>query len=222
MLNMTARKTPLSEGNIYHIFTKSIAGFEIFRSDSDYERMRTLLKYYNVEKPPLKFSAIAERKDMRLSLLYDDIADGELVGIISYCFMPTHIHLILKQVKERGISIFMSNVLNSYTRYFNIKTKRKGPLWESRFKSVLVTTDEQLLHLTRYVHLNPTTANLVNEPNDWDFSSYREFLGEIEIEDSICNHSKFLDIEPETYKEFVSSRINIQQELAKIKGLCLE
>ncbi len=78
--------------------------------------------------------------------------------------MPTHIHLILKQLKEDGISAYMSKILNSYTCYFNRRTKRKGPLWESRFKRVEVTSDEQLLHLTRYIHLNPVTAHIVEEP----------------------------------------------------------
>ncbi len=216
------RRLPLLEGNIYHVFTKSIAGFEIFRNNLDYERMRRLLRYYKIEKPPLKFSAFVERKDKDQFLLNGNSGKEELVGIIAYCCMPTHIHVILKQIKKAGISIFMSNVLNSYTRYFNIKTNRRGPLWESRFKSVVVTTDEQLLHLTRYIHLNPTTANLVNEPHDWDFSSYKEFLGGIQEEERICNNSMSLNIDPMDYKEFVSSRINIQRELARIKELCLD
>jgi putative transposase len=78
--------------------------------------------------------------------------------------MPTHIHLVLRQLKDGGISKFMSNILNSYSRYFNIKHNRKGPLWEGRFRKVLVGSDEQLLHLTRYVHLNPVTACLVDKP----------------------------------------------------------
>ncbi len=148
------------------------------------------------------------------------VAKENLLEIIAYCCMPTHIHLILKQLKKGGISVFMSNVLNSYTRYFNNKTKRRGPLWESRFKNVEVTSDEQLLHLTRYVHLNPVTANLIEVPQAWNFSSYEEFLGE--IKEGICNYSKFLDIDPDEYREFVNSQIDYQQELAKIKELCLE
>ncbi|MFQ5687988.1 MAG: transposase [Candidatus Scalindua sp.] len=219
---MMTRRLPLLEGNIYHVYTKSIAGFVIFRNDSDYERLRGLLRYYKIEKPSLKFSAFAEKEDKRQFLLDDNSGKEELVGIIAYCCMPTHIHLILKQVKKGGISIFMNNVLNSYTRYFNIKMNRRGPLWESRFKSVMVTTDEQLLHLTRYIHLNPTTANLVDKPHDWDFSSYREFLDEVQEEEKVCNYSKSLNIDTEEYKEFVSSRIDIQQELARIKELCLD
>lgn len=219
---MSITKFPLVKEKIYHIFSKSIAGFEIFRGNSEYGRIRDLLKYYRMEKPPLKFSIFMGIKNKEEFLQRHLATKGNLIDIVAYCFMPTHIHLILKQMKENGISVFMKNILNSYTRYFNIKTKRKGPLWESRFQRILIETDEQLLHLTRYVHLNPATAYLVNKPQDWRFSSYKEFLGEAEDKERICNYSEVLDIEPQNYKEFVNSQIDYQRELAKIKRLFLE
>jgi hypothetical protein len=63
--------------------------------------------------------------------------------------MPTPFHLVLGQAADQGIFRFISNTQNSYTRYFNTKPGRKGPLWEGRSKSVLVKADEQLPHLTR-------------------------------------------------------------------------
>lgn len=111
----------------------------------------------------------------------------------------------------------MKNILDSYTRYFNIKNKRKGPLWQGRFKSVLVENDEQLLHLTRYIHLNPTSDGLVNFPEDWFYSSYNEYLKR--SDDKICNYSEHIYIDPEKYKEFVESRENYQKQLNVIKHL---
>lgn len=219
---MTTRKIPLAIGEIYHIFSKSIAGFEIFRKDSEYGRMKSLLKYYKIENTPLKFSAFIKIKDREKFFQKHFAAKGALVNIIAYCLMPTHIHLILKQLKKDGISIFMRNVLNGYTRYFNIKTKRKGPLWESKFQRVLVSTDEQLLHLSRYIYLNPVTAYLVNKPQGWKFSSYKEFLGEVEDKERLCSDFEALDTKPQSYKEFVSSQIDYQRELAEVKKLFLE
>jgi putative transposase len=216
------RKYPLVEGKVYHTFTKSIAGFEIFRNESDYHRMSSMVNYYKVENPPVKFSIFSDIKNKNDFYQRHSLSQGNLVEIIAYCFMPTHVHLVLRQLKKDGISIFMSRVLNSYTRYFNLKNKRKGPLWESRFKNVEVGTDEQLLHLTRYIHLNPVTANLVEDPHDWSFSSYKEYLGEKQFKDSICNYSRLLDVVPENYKEFVSSRKEYQRELAGLKELFLE
>jgi putative transposase len=129
--------------------------------------------------------------------------------------MPTHLHLILKQLKHNGISIFMNNILNSYTRYFNTKHKRKGPLWEARFKNILIEKDEYLLHLTRYIHLNPVTASLINKPEDWLASSYREYIEK--NAEKICQYDDVLKTEPISYKQFVDDRISYQRELAKIK-----
>jgi len=108
------------------------------------------------------------------------------------------------------------------SRYFNIKNKRKGPLWESRFRNVNVSADDQLLHLTRYIHLNPSTANLVESPESWNFSSFREYTGEISKEKILCNYSGLIEMTPSDYREFVHSRKDYQRELAMIKNLSLE
>jgi putative transposase len=216
------RKYPLIDGRVYHTFTKSIAGFEVFRNETDYQRMSSMLNYYKVENPPVRFSIFSDIKNKESFYQRHFDSQDDLVEIIAYCFMPTHIHLILRQLKKDGISIFMSKVLNSYTRYFNLKNKRKGPLWEGKFKNVEVVSDEQLLHLTRYLHLNPVTANLVEDPKEWSFSSYKEYLGERQSGQHICNYSRLLDIVPQDYKEFVSSRKDYQRELAGLKELYLE
>lgn len=216
------RKYPLLEGRVYHTFTKSIAGFEVFRNETDYQRMSSMLSYYKVENPPVRFSIFSDIKNKESFYQRHFNSQDNIVEIIAYCFMPTHVHLVLKQMKNDGISIFMGKVLNSYTRYFNLRSKRKGPLWESKFKNVEVTTDEQLLHLTRYLHLNPVTASIVEDPHNWDFSSYREYLGETQPGKDICSYSGLLHIVPEEYREFVASRKDYQRELANLKELFLE
>ena len=218
------RKNQLVNGEVYHIVNKSIAGFKIFNNDSEFSRMIDVIRYYQRKKPPVKFSLYIqpwfERSHDNSNI---PLADNEkLVEIIAYCIMPTHPHLILKQLSKNGISTFMNTILNSYTRYFNTKYNRKGPLWEGRFKSVLVKSDEQLRHLTRYIHLNPVTAYLVDKPEEWRYSSYKEYLLEVNDKDKICKYDKILDIEPASYRKFVEDRISYQRELAKIRALLLE
>lgn len=209
------RKDRLSDGSIYHIYSKSISGFKIFQNDAAFFRITAAIRYYRRCGPKMRLAEFLAQKDpIELSLMTN------LVDIIAYCIMPTHIHLVLKQIEQNGISTFMSNLLNSYTRYFNLKHKRKGPLWEGRFKNVLVKTDEQLLHLTRYIHLNPVTDYLVDNPVDWPASSYREYIGQ--TENKICNFNTLLDISTVGYKEFVENRIEYQRSLAAIKKLTLE
>jgi len=69
--------------------------------------------------------------------------------------MENHFHLILKQISRDAITTFMRCIMNSYTKYFNKKYERVGPLFQGKFKALLVDKDEYLLHLTRYIHLNP-------------------------------------------------------------------
>lgn len=193
----------------------------IFRSHEDYFRMKEIMRYYALENQPVKYSLYEKLILSGNIRSFQELSNKEyLVEIIAYCIMPTHIHLILCQLKDEGISIYMKNLLNSYTRYFNIKNNRKGPLWQGRFKSILIQTDEQLLHLTRYIHLNPTSDNLVDKPENWKYSSYHEYLQK--GDDFLCAFQKYINIDPRSYNAFVGERRDYQQKLAEIRHLCLE
>lgn len=216
----------MANGEVYHIFSRSIANFVIFNDRMEFARMQQLMKYYQI-KNDFKFSDFMElgiTEKMGFNNAFDVISSDKekLVQIIAYCLMPTHIHLVLKQLCENGISEYMRKMLNSYSSYFNTKHKRKGPLWESKFKNVLVRGDDQLLHLTRYTHLNPVTAKLINHPEDWLYSSHKEYLSEIKDNSGICQFDDILDIQPLLYQKFVNDQISYQRELAKIKNLILD
>lgn len=212
------------EENYYHIFNKSIAGFVIFRDKPDYQRMLNSLRYYqySCSNAHISLSVFLDRPDVRqhgFSYCFPMRSKDQCprVKIIAYCLMPTHFHLILKQVIDGGISKFMSDTLNSYTRYFNLRYNRKGPLWVGRFKSVDIEDDDQFLHLTRYIHLNPTTDRLVEKPGDWPYSSYKEYLTNENCRHQICELDDCVRITPADYRTFVEERIQDQQNLAILK-----
>ncbi|MEA3306520.1 MAG: transposase [Elusimicrobiota bacterium] len=207
----------LAVNSVYHVFTKSIAGYKIFNSEVDYKRIIGTIAFYNQDDPESKFSVFWDKNNDEGKGF--DIRGG-LAKLIAYCIMPTHIHLVLSPLKEDCVSKFMNRVLKSYSKYFNVKHNRKGPLWEGRFKSVLVNTDEQLQHLTRYVHLNPVTSYLVDKPDDWEASSYKEYIGK--SKDCICDFKDYMDMNGADYAEFVNERKDYQRELAGIKHLILE
>jgi len=205
---------------VYHVYNKSIAGFKIFNNEQEYKRMIALFGYYQSKKPVLSFSDFvrsSENKARELRKQAQKNATEKLIEIVAYCIMPTHPHLILSADDKNSISVFMNRLLNSYTRYFNIRHKRKGPLWEARSKKVLIKTDEQLIHDTRYVHLNPVTAYLVEKAEGWPYSSYREYLGQAGKDERLCSFKDILDITPVQYKQFVEEAIPHQRELAKLK-----
>jgi putative transposase len=209
-------------GQVYHVLNKSIAGYKIFNNRSEFDRMLERVIFYQSKKRE-KFSTFNKRKDYKNELKELTTLDGEKeVEIIAYCLMPTHFHLLLKQLTDNGISNYLNILLNSYTRYFNTKHKRKGPLWTGRSKKLLVETDEQLLHLTRYIHLNPATSYLVDKPGDWSYSSYKEYLKTTNNSLKISKFDDLLDIDTKRYRKFVEDTVDYQRNLKKIKDLLLE
>ena len=220
------RKDALVTGEIYHVFNKSIAHYKIFNDEQDFLRITQMIRYYRANKTPLPFSAFLRTaevavKGMDLSIQECLDQKDNLVQLVGYCIMPTHLHFILKQSKENGITKFVGNLLNSYSRYFNTRHGRRGPLWVGPFKNVRVETNEQLLHLTRYVHLNPVTASLVGNPHEWAAHSYHEYISE-QTSPALCDFKDLVNIVGKGYQTFVEEHIDHQKRLAKIKHLLFD
>ena len=209
-------------GYVYHVLNKSIAGYKIFNNSSEFDRMVETTLFYQ-SKNLESFSLFTRRKNYKHD--FEKLVNSKrekIVEIIAYCFMPTHFHFLLKQLKDNGIPEFINILLNSYTRHFNTIHKRKGPLWEARTKKIFVETDRDLLHISRYIHLNPSTSYLVDNPEDWEYSSYKEYLGISDNSIKICNFQEVLDIDNKKYKKFVENRIDYQRDLKEMKDFLLE
>ena len=200
-----------AKGEVFHVFNKSIAGFKIFKDDENITRYLESLEYYNNGVSDISFSRfIGINEDYVFSGLLTRKLN-EYVRFIAYCIMPDHYHFLVKVLKHKKLSNYLSIVENSYSRYFNLKFKRKGPLWQSRFKAVRIQSDEELLHVSRYIHLNPVTAYLVKKPEEWQWSSYRQFLNDKSL------FSDFPISGPSEYQKFVENNIDYQRTLAEIK-----
>ena len=202
---------PLVKDCVYHITSRSIAEFKIMNSKLEFHRMMSLIEYYRTEDSNLPFSVKSLRQKR------DRERGRRKVQIIAYCLMQTHVHFVLKELRDGGICDFVGKIKNGYAKYFNARHNRKGPLWEGPFVRVLVENDDQLMHVTRYIHLNPVTAYYVDDPAKWEFSSFKEYMGL--RTGGICDFNDLLDIEPKIYREFVIERIDEQRVLAKIKHL---
>jgi len=216
------RKDLLVNGEVYHIYSRSISKYVIFNDEHEYNRMYQLLDLYRYRDFYYKLSQFNSLTNISQNEIIENLKiDRDLyVEIMAYCIMPTHIHLILKQVSKKGIEKYVARALNGYSRYFNVKHQRIGPLWSSRFKSVMVKNDNQLLHLTRYLHLNPTSIGLVDKPEKWIYSSYKEFIGLEQNE--MCDYENVIDMTPKEYGKFVNNRKDYQRELSKIKSITFD
>lgn len=215
---MGRRKVPLVTGGYYHIYNKSIAEFQIFRFHDEYIRMRETLRFYRTAIARMNYSTALKFCGGPESLRFHG---AERVRLIAYCIMPTHFHLLAEQLIENGVREFLKSTIGSYARYFNMKTGRKGPLWQSRFEARPVETDEDLLHLTRYIHLNPASAGLVQRPEDWEFSSYHEYLGRSKSP-RLCEFKKNVPLSLGEYKKFTEDRADYQRSLQIIKKYLLD
>ena len=211
----------------YHVLNRGVASQPIFSSKRDYRRIIATIFYYQNKEVPLKYSKFLRlAKKKRTEILENlKIRKKYRVEIICYCLMPNHIHLLLKQAIDEGISRFMSDLTNSYTRYFNTKNKRKGPLFEGKFRAIRVETDEQLLHLSRYIHLNPYSSYVVKDfkkLEDYPYSSFQEYIQKTDVD--FCNKKIILGQfqNSASYKNFILNQAEYQRELEKIKHLVLE
>lgn len=168
--------------------------------------------YYQYEGPKLRLSLLNQDGFQN----FKPDPNKQLVEIICYCLMPNHFHLLIKQLKENGISKFISQLSNSYTKYFNTKYKRVGALFQGVFQAVIIKSDEQFMHTSRYIHLNPVVSTLVDNPANWPWSSYNEYISENK---GICVKEQIISYFPsvEAYKKFVLDQADYGRTLEILK-----
>ena len=225
---MPYRNEVLAPEQIYHIFNRGVASAPIFLSPKNCSRFLDLVDYYHFSNTPCSFSRLLNLpREERESLLIRLKKENALhVEVLAYCLMPNHFHFLLKQVTDNGISTFMRNLQNSYVKYLNFKSKRAGPLFQSMFKAIRIETDEQLLHVSRYIHLNPSTAYILESENleDYRWSSYGIYLNKDSVDQSFVNPEFILDFfkSGKEYGKFVVDQAEYQRELDKIKHLIFE
>lgn len=130
--------------------------------------------------------------------------------------MPNHFHFLIKQLKDNGISSFISQLTNSYTKYFNTKYTRVGALLQGTFKAVHIESDEQLIHLSRYIHLNPIVSGLTKDLNTYEWSSYLEYMSDMAFYSSPQEILNFFS-SPKKYREFVEAQVEYGTSLEILK-----
>lgn len=139
-------------GNYYHVYSRGVNKCNTYNEEIDYVRFKELIKLCNTR----------EKINLRKSLKSEEEIKPNIVTILSYCLMPNHFHMILQEITEGGISLFLQKVLSGYVSYFNKKYNRTGTLFGSRFKDKVINNDIYFNHLITYIKNNP--IKLIN-PN---------------------------------------------------------
>ena len=172
------RKVPFTKDEYYHIYSRGVEKRKIFISDKDRERFIALLYILNQKD---SFNLGNFLKNKKINEIFSEDRGEKLVGIVSYCLMPNHFHILICENIGGGISKFMSRLLTAYSMYFNIKFERSGPLFVRPFRSQHVSLDAHYAHLFNYIHFNPVKlAKSRIEAKDilenYTFSSYKDFV----------------------------------------------
>jgi REP-associated tyrosine transposase len=135
--------------NYYHLYNRGCNKDIIFKQESDYEECIKRIVNSKLNK---------------------------YVRIISYCLMPNHYHFLVQQISEIPSTKWIGFIMNGYVQYFNSKYSRSGTLFEGRVKSRLITDEQYLIQSTLYIHNNPVKSSLVENPEEWLYSSYLEWI----------------------------------------------
>lgn len=223
---MPRRLEKFFNGGFYHIFNKTIDRREVFTLKEFSRHFLKTLTYYRSSKSSLSFSEVLKLPPDQQISLAKTVSQRKyfLADVLAYCLMPTHFHFLIEQLMAEGLVRFISNSLNSFTRYFNLRSQRKGPIFLPQFRSVRITNEAQLIHVSRYIHLNPYSSGMVEDMTklkDYPWSSYGEYL-ESPQKDSFSNRHKILgtlDSGWKSYQKFVEDRSDYQKSLEDLRHL---
>jgi len=189
---MPIKRPQLINGETYHIVLRGVGDSLVFKDTDDYYRGIFSLYEFNTTVP-IEIRRQREKRKLAKARGEQFSADNRdwLVEILAFYFMPNHIHLLLKQIKDEGITQFMRKFGAGYATYFNKKYNRKGHLFQSRFRAVHIKTNEQLKTVFVYIHTNGISLiepnwkevgiknpeNVINFLESYKWSSYPDYIG---------------------------------------------
>jgi len=221
---MTTHRPILSTNEFYHVFNKSIAHQPIFDNIDNLKKIIRIVNYYRY-KQKIKLSKFYSLPNRIQNEYIEEAHEGlPLVEIYSFTFMPNHYHFLLRQLQDKGISKFISDVQNSFAKNFNLINDRNGSLFQTGFKSRRIAYEEDFFHISRYIHLNPVTSNIIkfNELIDYPYTSLNWYsnnnLNKFVNTEYLLNHFQNLS----NYIKFLENQVEYQQKLKRIKDLLIE
>lgn len=220
---MPSRLEPFINNGIYHIFNKTIDSRILFKDIFYCSQFLNIVQYYRSNETKFSYSQLLRLDPLivRSYLKKINAIKTFRVVILAYCLMPTHFHFLIKQTKDKGISRYMADIINSFTRYFNIRIERKGPVFLSDFKSVQINNEAQFMHVSRYIHLNPYNGGIVKnyeELQNYPWSSLKDYIHG--INGKIISPKDLMLLfnnNRKRYKRFILSNAQHQRTLEVIK-----
>jgi putative transposase len=231
-------KIELDMSDIYHVLNRGVDKRNIFLNQQDYLRFIHDLFEFNDDRVVSTTSDCFRALNKNNDLVSRKIRKPRklLVNIHAFCLMPNHYHLLLEPIIENGVSRFLRKLDMGYAKYFNHKYKRKGTLFESRYKSILISNSNHFLNLPYYIHLNPLDMKFpqwrerklkdynkaIEYLNGYRWSSHMDYCGKKNFP-SVTDRKLLLDIfgGEEKYKQSINKWLK-EMRINNVRELILE
>ena len=241
---MPYRKKQFVNEEIYHVVLRGIDDNLIFKDTNDYYRGIFSIYEFNTTKP-ITIRARRQARAKIKKILKETNRDpfsviderDKLVEILAFCFMPNHIHLLMKQLKNNGVTQFMRKFGAGYGGYFNRKYNRKGYVFQNRFSAVHIKNDNQLKTIFIYIHTNPVALREpgwkekgIKNPKraikfleNYKWSSYSDYISKKNLP-SVTERNFILEImkKEKGCKDFVEHWIKYKRKIREFAELALE
>lgn len=199
------RKDPLITDQYYHIYNRGVDKRDIFMNKNDLNRFILSIKEFNSQSP---IGSLRESEKNKTDIDRLKGKNQDLVSIVCYCLNPNHFHFIIKQKVDGGISEFFKRLLGGYTKYFNETHNRSGALFQGRFKSKLINSDQYFLKIRPYVNINYLIHDIPDEKSHLISSSCQEYD---DLKFDLVSKEEAINL-----LEFYGSNKNFKSECVKV------
>src|SRR3989338_7289089 len=203
----------IAPNEFLHVYNRGISKSIIFFNDRDRKRFLFLMMILQIPETMKNidrmFKDFALDPETYIKNFDSHGLKKRQIELVSFCLIPNHFHLLMQEIEEGGISKYMQRLQNAYTKYINTKYERSGHLFQGAYKAVLVESNEQLLHLSSYIHRNPREVKgFKNKELEYFWSSYQDCVlvnrwGEFLAPEIII--LQFSGKNSDTYKNFVET-----------------
>lgn len=216
------RKIKIAPGEYYHVYNRGNNKQKIFHDERDW--IRFLFLILHLQSPVVFFnisryvSTYVRHRVFNISKTSrTQIINNKVVELINFTQMPNHFHLTVLEKKEGGVSQYMQRIQDAYTKYFNTKYGLHGHLFQGPFQIVHIKNNEQLLHLSAYIHRNPREIKQWFKKEDrYPWSSYQDYVAENRWKDFLCPQIVLEQFSNKNeYKNFLDSsgtKINLDEK----------
>lgn len=223
---MSRRKEILAKGEVYHVFNQALDGRNIFVSQWLTLRALRSLWFFSLNKRPFSFSRLMTlSREQKQAAILSLETEEKKTSILAYCLMRNHYHILVRQKIDNGISTWISDWQNSFSKSYNIRESRSGTLFPA-FKAVRLESMDQIVNVSRYIHLNPYTGYLVKEVENlknYPTSSLLAYMGIPELVPMTETReilTKFRD--REAYWQYVTNLSDYQKQKRHISHLLFD